>query len=61
MKSANELKELFAREAELEKAMRQPGGARIIEEQELLALRKKLASRAMGPPETAESDRGIAG
>ena len=54
MTSANELLELFARQAELEKAMRQPGGARITEEQELLAVRRKLAElpEAMGtsPP-----------
>ncbi|HXP66747.1 MAG TPA: hypothetical protein VN815_14820 [Steroidobacteraceae bacterium] len=61
MKSGNDLKELFAREAELEKAMRQPGGARIIEEQELLAVRKKLANRATALRETAESERGIGG
>jgi hypothetical protein len=50
MTSANELLELFARQAELEKAMRQPGGARITEEQELLAVRRKLAKlpEAMG-------------
>jgi hypothetical protein len=50
MKSANELLQLFARQAELEKAMRQPGGARITEEQELLAVRRKLAEfpEAMG-------------
>jgi hypothetical protein len=43
MKSVNELLELFTRQAALEKAMRQPGGARVIEEQELLAVRRKLA------------------
>jgi hypothetical protein len=43
MKSVNELLELFTRQAVLEKAMRQPGGARVIEERELLALRRKLA------------------
>jgi hypothetical protein len=53
MKSVNELLELFTRQAALEKAMRQPGGARVIEERELLAVRRKLAklpeaeSRAM--------------
>ena len=61
MKSGNELNELFAREAELEKAMRQPGGARIIEEQELLAVKKKLANQATGPRANAESDCGIGG
>jgi hypothetical protein len=50
MKSVNELLELFTRQAALEKAMRQPGGARVIEEQELLAVRRKLAKfpEAMG-------------
>jgi len=61
MKSGNELNELFAREAELEKAMRQPGGARIIEEQELLAVKKKLAIRTTNSRGTAESDCGIGG
>jgi hypothetical protein len=61
MQSGTEMLELLARQAELEKAMRQPGGARIIEEQELLAVRKKLAMQATGPRETAESDCGIGG
>lgn len=71
MKSGNELRDLFARQAELEKAMRQPGGARIVDEQELLAVRQKLAklpetvgipaTPAMGPRETAKSDCGIGG
>jgi hypothetical protein len=61
MQSGKELLELVARQAELEKAMRQPGGARIIEEQELLALRRKLATQATGLRETAESDCGIGG
>ncbi|HEY0802166.1 MAG TPA: hypothetical protein VGD54_15115 [Steroidobacteraceae bacterium] len=66
MESFNELSVLFMRQAELEKAMRRPGGARVIEEQELLAVRQKLAMHpeAMGnslesatiPPETAKSD-----
>ena len=43
MKSVNELLELFMRQAELERAMRQPGGARVTEEQELHAVRQKLA------------------
>jgi hypothetical protein len=44
MKSVNELLKLFMRQAELENAMRQPGGARVTEEQELHAVRRKLAS-----------------
>jgi hypothetical protein len=71
MKSVNELLELFTRQAALEKAMRQPGGARVIEEQELLAVRRKLAKlpQAKGvsltpdtdPSETAKSGRAIDG
>ncbi|HEX3396950.1 MAG TPA: hypothetical protein VHS76_09625 [Steroidobacteraceae bacterium] len=66
MKSVNELLELFTRQAELERAMRRPGGARVTEEQELLAVRRKLAklpdatgaslTSAVGPPATAKSD-----
>lgn len=43
MKSVNELLRLFMRQAELESAMRQPGGARVTEEQALHALRRRLA------------------
>ena len=43
MKSVNELLELFMRQAELEEAMRKPGGARVTEERELLALRRRIA------------------
>jgi hypothetical protein len=67
MKSVNELLELFTRQAALEKAMRQPGGARVIEEQELLAVRRKLAKlpeatglslpTATDPAGTAKSDQ----
>jgi hypothetical protein len=46
MKSVNELLDLFMRQAELESAMRQPGGARVTDEQELHALRRKLAAAA---------------
>jgi hypothetical protein len=69
MKSVNELHELVTRQAALEKAMRQPGGARVIEEQELLAVRRKLAKlpEAIGTPltlgvdraEAAKPDRGL--
>jgi hypothetical protein len=69
MKSVNELLELVTRQAALEKAMRQPGGARVIEEQELLAVRRKLAKlpEAMGTSlalsvdraEAAKPDRGL--
>jgi hypothetical protein len=43
MKSANELLVLYMRQAQLEEAMRQPGGARVTEELELLAVRQQLA------------------
>lgn len=68
MKSVNEFLELVTRQAALEKAMRQPGGARVIEEQELLAVRRKLAKlpEAMGTSlssvdrvEAAKPDRGL--
>jgi hypothetical protein len=44
MKSVNELLDLFMRQARLERAMKQPGGARVIDEQELHAVRRKLAA-----------------
>ena len=44
MKSVNELLELFMRQAQLERAMKQPGGARVVEEQELRAVRRRLAA-----------------
>jgi len=43
MKSVNELLKLFMRQAELERAMRQPGGARVTEEKELHTVRRRLA------------------
>jgi hypothetical protein len=43
MESVNHLLKLFMRQAQLERAMKQPGGARVTEEQELNALRQKLA------------------
>ncbi len=44
MKSVNEALRLFLREAQLERTMKQPGGARVIDELELLAVRRKLAA-----------------
>jgi len=44
VKSINEALKLFLREAQLERTMKQPGGARVIDEQELLAVRRKLAA-----------------
>ena len=65
MKSVNELLKLFMRQAELESAMRQPGGARVIEEQELHAVRQRVAgfpeemrrklSKPSGIPEDAQA------
>ncbi len=44
MQSVNELLKLFMRQAQLERAMKQRGGARIVEEQELHAVRQRLAA-----------------
>jgi hypothetical protein len=52
MKSVNELLALFMRQAQLERAMKQRGGARDVEEQELHVVRQKLAAF----PETVKSD-----
>jgi hypothetical protein len=49
MKSVNELLQLFMRQAELENAMKRPGGARVLDEQELQAVRRRIA----GFPETS--------
>jgi hypothetical protein len=57
MKSVNELLQLFMRQAQLERAMKQRGGARIVEEQELHAVRQKLAAF----PETMKRDAAAQG
>jgi hypothetical protein len=60
MDPVNEALKLFMRQAQLERAMKQPGGARVIEEQELHAVRRKLAAfpEAMQPvAEAKENDR----
>jgi hypothetical protein len=44
MKSVNELLTLFMRQAQLERAMKQTGGARVIERRELDTVRQKLAA-----------------
>ena len=44
MKTVNELLELFMRQAQLERAMRQPGGARVNDERQLDAVKKRLAA-----------------
>ena len=46
MKSVNELLVLFMRQAQLERAMKQHGGARVGEEQELHVVRRRLAAEA---------------
>jgi hypothetical protein len=43
MESVNDLLKLFMRQVQLERAMKQPGGARVTDERELNALREKLA------------------
>jgi hypothetical protein len=43
MQSVNELLELFMRQAQLERAMKLPGGARVIDGRELDAVKEKLA------------------
>jgi hypothetical protein len=55
MKSVNELLELFMRQAQLERAMKQPGGARVIDERELNAVRQKLAAF----PEETEREAAV--
>jgi hypothetical protein len=52
MKSVNELLVLFMRQAQLERAMKQRDGARIVEEQEHHVVRQNLAAF----PETVKSD-----
>ena len=44
MQSVNELLVLFMRQAQLERAMKQPGGARVIDARELDAVKEKLAT-----------------
>jgi hypothetical protein len=44
METVNEALGLLRRQVELEMAIKQPGGIRITEEQELLVLRRRLAS-----------------
>jgi hypothetical protein len=67
MKSTNQLSELFVRQAQLEEAMRRPGGARVTEERELLAVREQLAllpeaaRKAATPSGKAKSDLSIEG
>jgi hypothetical protein len=56
MKSVNELLELFMRQAQLERAMRQPGGARVIDARELEAVKQKLAA----VPEAAKREAAAA-
>jgi hypothetical protein len=43
MEPVNDLQGLLMRQAELERAMKQPGGARIIDERELEKVREEIA------------------
>jgi hypothetical protein len=43
MESVNDLLRLFMRQAELERAMKQPGGARVLDERALYRAREELA------------------
>jgi hypothetical protein len=52
MKSVNELLVLFMRQAQLERAMKRRGGARVGEDQDLHVVRQKLEAY----PEAAKSD-----
>jgi len=44
MKSVNELLVLFMRQAQRERAVKQRGGARVVEAQDLRVVRQKLAA-----------------
>ena len=57
MKSVNELLGLFMRQAQLERAMRQPGGARVIDARELEAVKQKLAAVPEAVKREAEGAR----
>jgi hypothetical protein len=71
MQTINEAIRLLRRQAELEAAMRKPGGIRITEEQELVMLRRRLteypeaaqavvhAAHAMRKPVTAVTAREV--
>ena len=57
MESINEALKLFMRQAQLERAMKQPGGARVVEEHELRAVKRQLAEIPEGTrPGTEEED-----
>jgi hypothetical protein len=57
MKSVNELLELFMRQAQIERAMRQPGGARVIDAREFETVKQKLAA----VPEAVRREAAAAG
>ena len=52
------VEELLQRQAELEGAMKQPGGARVTEEHELQAVKRKLGAMTSGTSE-APSARAL--
>jgi hypothetical protein len=53
------VEELVQRQAELESAMKQPGGARVTEEQELQAVKHKLGAMISGTLDTPPSARAL--
>jgi hypothetical protein len=60
MKSVNELLVLFMRQAQLERATKQRGGARVVEEQDLHVVRRKFAAypkAATGDAVVKDDDR----
>lgn len=60
MESVNDLLRLFMRQAELERAMKRPGGARVIDERELNRVRDELAQfpqDARHPPRERDNER----
>jgi hypothetical protein len=50
VETVNEALSLLRRQAELEQSMKEAGGIRITEEQELLVLKRRLATYPQGHP-----------
>ena len=59
MQTVSEALDLLKRQAELESAMRQPGGIRITEEQELQVLRRRLAEFPEAMRAVVEAAHGL--
>jgi hypothetical protein len=53
------VEELLQRQSELESAMKQPGGARVTEEQELQAVKHKLGAMLSGTLNSPPSARAL--